>query len=163
MPHGPAQLPARGFTLVELVIVIVLLGILAVAALPRLGAVDAITTAAFRDEAVAALRHAQKTAVAHRRLVCAEFTASRVTLKVAASHPASDCGSTVLIGPNGEGPYAESRDPARVRFDPVPASLHFQPSGQVTQDAAGTAPADFSLKIAGMPDILIIGRTGHVR
>jgi len=53
----------KGFTLIELIAVIVLLSILGVVALSRLGNTDGFETRAFYDDVVNALRYAQKLAV----------------------------------------------------------------------------------------------------
>jgi|LGOV01.1.fsa_nt_gb MSHA pilin protein MshC len=54
----------RGFTLVELVTVILLLGILSVVALPRFFDTTTFTSRGFYDEMTGAVRYAQKLAVA---------------------------------------------------------------------------------------------------
>ena len=59
----PCRRVLRGFTMVELVIVIVLLGILSVTVLPRLTGSSEFRTVQLRDEVAAAVRFAQKTAV----------------------------------------------------------------------------------------------------
>ena len=54
---------AQGFTLIELIAVVVLLSVLGVLAFARLGSFGGIEIRAFYDEVVAAVRYAQKLAV----------------------------------------------------------------------------------------------------
>lgn len=153
----------RGFTLVELITVLVVLGVLAVAVLPRLNDVSDIQAMGFHDEVVSALRHAQKTAVSHRRLVCASFGSGTVTLTVASTNPASGCGAATLNGPKGGSAYATSPDPSAVSASATPAGpIYFQPSGKIT-NAAGTA-TDYLVTVSGLTGntITLVGNTGYV-
>jgi MSHA pilin protein MshC len=67
---------SHGFTLIELVIVIVLTGILGAVAASRLLTPQGFASRGFYDEAQAVVRFAQKTAIAWRRtiLVCVSAT-----------------------------------------------------------------------------------------
>jgi prepilin-type N-terminal cleavage/methylation domain-containing protein len=62
-----------GFTLVELIVVIVLVGILSVVAMPRFFD-KTFDEAGFHDGVKAAVQHARRTAVASRRFVCVNVT-----------------------------------------------------------------------------------------
>jgi MSHA pilin protein MshC len=152
---------ARGFTTVELVAVVVLMGVLAVVALPRLEGALAQRGDHWRDQVLAALRHAQSTAQSHRRLVCATVATGAVSLSIATANPATTCAS-VLPGPDGHASHA--RDDRGIATSVSPAgTLYFQPNGRVTSDGAGSTAADRSIAIDGMTAITVVGETGLVR
>lgn len=67
MAHRRAMGAGRGVTLVELIAVLILLGILSFVALPRLQQTAGFGQLGFHDRVGAALRFAQKSAVAQRR------------------------------------------------------------------------------------------------
>lgn len=147
---------SRGFTLVELVMVIILLGVLSIVALPRFGDTEAIRSAVFRDEVVAALRYARTTAVSHRRLVCASVSANGVTLTIAATNPASTCTHS-LPGPDGNAAFASS---AVGLINSGSGTILFQPAGTAGPEGGGTAT--LTIGIQGEPAITVVGRTGYV-
>ncbi len=94
----------RGFTLIELIMVIVLLGVLAVFAAPRIFSSDDFNARGFHDETLALLRYAQKTAIAQRRTVCVAFTATTAILTISATAAISSCAGNPLVGPKGDSP-----------------------------------------------------------
>ena len=53
----------RGFTMVELIIVMILVGVMAAYAVPKFAAMTNLSQDAWRDQVKSALRYAQKAAV----------------------------------------------------------------------------------------------------
>lgn len=66
----------RGFTLIELVMIIALLGIMAVFAAPRLGNITATNAAAFSDKLRADIRYAQNLAMTRNARFRVHFNAA---------------------------------------------------------------------------------------
>lgn len=142
-----------GFTMIELVTVIVILGILAAVAIPRMTGSNEFRAIEFRDRSVAALRYAQKTATSHRRMVCVAFTATTVTLAIDATKTGTACAAPLTL-PGGSSNVLASSAPASAVFSPVPAAFNFQPDG---------TSADRTITVAGQPPITVVGATGHVQ
>lgn len=164
--HGriPPVGSLQGFTLLELIVVMILIGIMAIVALPRLTGDSAFAEAAFHSDVVSALRFAQKTAVSHRRLVCAQLTENSVTLQVAASNPAAACGATLLPAPDGAAAFASTaRTSMALSAGTLPATMFFQPDGRISSDLAGTALWSAAITVADQPAITIAGATGYVK
>jgi prepilin-type N-terminal cleavage/methylation domain-containing protein len=157
---------SRGFTQVELVMVIIILGILAVVALPYFSGASTFKASALSEQVRASLRYAQKTAVSHRRLVCATLGAATVTLTIASvnsSAPATSSCDAALKSPTGATVFVTSSDPANMTISVAPSgTIYFQPSGFVTSDGAGTTIQDYTITVSGMPPISVVGATGYV-
>jgi MSHA pilin protein MshC len=126
---APAQ---RGFTLVELVVIMVILGILAVVAMPRFVGRQVFDTRGAFDEVGAALRYARQQAVAQRREVCVALAADGLGITRAPLPPPASCEATrFLLNPATGADYrlpmpagvtlaargATAALPATVRFD----------------------------------------------
>ncbi len=71
---------SRGFTMIELVTVIVLVGILAAFAAPRFVQNEVFDARTFTDQNLSMLRYAQKLAIAQNRPVFVLLSASRIAL-----------------------------------------------------------------------------------
>jgi MSHA pilin protein MshC len=144
------QIPTRcqsGFTMIELITVMIVVGILAVVAIPRLADRSDFENRGFQDETRSLLRYAQKSAVAQRRNVCVTLAASGVTLRIDNSTPADSNCDIVLAPPSparGGGGLVSS----------VP-SFKFQPLGDTDQ------PANITATIAGTI-ITVDFKTGYV-
>jgi MSHA pilin protein MshC len=146
---GPSvqQLQSRGFTLIELIMVIVMLGVLAVFAAPMFNRGD-FDARGFHDETLAMLRYAQKTAIAQRRTVCVTLSATGVTLTMDKSVPPDGtCDSAPALPNPPRGGSGLSSATASFNFTPLGST---EPSSRVT------------ISIANSTDITVEADTGYV-
>ena len=143
----------RGFTMVEMVVVIAILGLLAAVIGPRFIGRDAFASRGFYDEAQSVVRYAQKTAVAWRRPVYVCVTATAVS-----AGSVSGCG-TLLVHPATGAPLTTTA-PSGVTLTPV--SFGFDGAGRPSPNAQVTIAV--ASTIAGDParQIVVEAETGYV-
>lgn len=162
--------PAKrgGFTMTELVMVMVIVGVLAAVMLPRLTNPGDSEGMAYADGIVATLRLAQKSAVARRRVVCVKAEPAAFTLAVAKTNPAPAAGCEAALA--GQAGATSADATVRAASASVPSllgrTLYFQPNGDITTDLGGATPAAGTITVstaAGkVRDITVEGATGHV-
>ncbi len=150
----------RGFTMVELIAVLILTGILAAVALPRMGGALALRGAGWHDQVQAGVLHARTVSQGHRRLVCVVVASGEIRLTQASVNPASTC-DTVLPGPDGGARWAVDATSLAIIQSPA-GTLYFQPDGRITSDGAGNSAVNTTISISGETDLLLVGETGHV-
>lgn len=156
MPRSRHQ---HGFTMVELITVMVLIGVLAAIAIPKLMGDNITEAAVYGDRVASALRTAQKAAVAKRRTVCLDTAAGTLSVRTAVGPGPCTAG----LGADATGLFAN--DNAAIGMNGAPAELRFQPDGSVT-DINGVQVGEIRIGITlgGNPQrtIRIDGGTGHV-
>ena len=110
---------SAGFSLVELVTILVVLGILAAVAVPQLsGTKRTYDDLAFYNGTKGILRYAQKSAIAKRRMVCVGFTATTVNLTLASAPGSAVCDANVI----GFGQFPPQHPPTVL--SPLPHAAH---------------------------------------
>lgn len=160
----PGAQNLRGFTLIELIMVIVMLGVLSVFVAPRMFDSQDFYARGFHDETMAYLRYAQKTAIAQRRTVCVTFGANSLTLTAAAAAGTADCSAaaTAFAGPKGESPPSLTAK-GTVTYTATPAALNFNGLGQPTTSAGVVLLAARTLQVNGADkSITVEAATGYV-
>lgn len=166
-PYG-GNVDQRGFTMIELIMVIVILGVLAVFAAPRLFNSDDLYARGFHDETLAYLRYAQKTAIAQRRTVCVNFvSSSSLTLSIALNSATVDCTTAgALTGPKGDvaSTTLTAKAGSGVAYKTMPALVNFNYNGlgqPIT--STGAAMATQTIQVLGVDkSITIESATGYV-
>ena len=130
--NGTLRSAHRGFTLIELVLAIVLVGVLAIYAAPSFNSSD-LSARGFHDQTLALLRYAQKSAVAQRRTVCVAFSSTTVSLRIVTASASSDCttpaASQVLAGA-GASSTVTARSGVQFNGGSAPSAFSFDALGQ---------------------------------
>lgn len=146
----------RGFTMVELITTMILIGILSAIAIPRMNLISGFDEIGYRDQVIATLEFARKSAVAQRRHVQVTRAGNALSFRVAKDIPegpsattfAGASGSDLLLPGSGLN-YIEPRGSTTlggltgVVFDPLGrATLTGGVSLTVTGDSVATLTVD---------------------
>jgi MSHA pilin protein MshC len=166
LPGSRAEAHQCGFTLVELIMTMVIVGILAVVAAPRFFDADVFRSKGFADQVQATLRYAQKEAIAQRRNACVAVAASTITLTIASNSGAAVACDTNLALPAGGNSITSPSAAITITLAPAaPATFSFDALGK-PYDVSGTTPsAQKSFTISGASNIIYVyveAETGYV-
>jgi len=147
---------SHGFTLVELVIVISLMGILGAIAASRMLTSQGFASRGFYDETQAVVRYAQKTAIAWRRTITVCISATDVS---AISN--ANCASPTYV-PHPVNPANP------LKSSTAPSGVTLSPTGSFTFDSGGrpSAATTITLNSTNTDDparqIIVAAETGYV-
>ncbi|TAM43938.1 MAG: MSHA biogenesis protein MshC [Gammaproteobacteria bacterium] len=127
------RLPRRGpragdraisaFTIVELVIIILVIGILSVVALPRFFTTSDFEARGYYDTVMNTLRYAQRTAIARRDVVYVKLDTSTGQVSLCFANHATVACSSDVPKPTGEIPYTlDAPRDVTLALSPVPSN-----------------------------------------
>lgn len=135
-----------GVTLVELIMGMIIMGVLAAIAVPRLMDTSVFQSSGFANQLQSALRYAQKQAIARHSLVCVALTTNSIKLTTDAT-----CSTNLNFPEGGNALNA----PSGVTLSPAPTNFNF--------DALGSTAAQQVITVSGAPNSIIVeAETGYV-
>ena len=154
----------KGFSYIELVTVGLLLAVVVTIALPKMSINLTNDRLGFADQVRGVVLSAQKTAIATRRNVCVNVTASSITLKRAASTGASQACSIDLPDPMTGGNSFSLNPPVGLVLQLSSGPLIFGAQGEPLTSSGVVKTTDTQLVLSGSQNISItIGQiSGHV-
>lgn len=170
----PTSRSPNGFTLIELVTTLILIGIVAVVALPRMSGSAEFSRRSFYDVVWSAVSHTRRTAISSRRYACITFTSGvgsggQVAIRRDINDPdaltAVNCNQNVALP--GTTPCSATTSaicaPNGVSLNSETV-LIFNPQGQlVTSGAPRTIASNAAIRIFGQPDIVVTASTGFIQ
>ena len=157
----PTTSPASGFTLIELIVVIILMAILAATAAPRFFDQNAFEGPAFAQELASAARYAQKLAVANGCPVRLVVTANSYALK----RPNTFCDTTFATPADAAHPAGltfpvNAPNGVAITGQTFPFTVQFNPRG-IPTDTSNVALATVNLTVSGRTVVITAG-SGYV-
>ncbi|MDF1584038.1 MAG: type II secretion system protein [Methyloprofundus sp.] len=146
-----------GFTLIELIMVILMLGILSATALPKFFAKDVFAEHVFFSDTLNAIRYAQKLAVTTGCNVQVTISSNSYTLTRQGTPTSTTCSGSaynLAIAHPSSGASTYSGSETNITLTSTVSPFYFYP--------LGTASDDVILTINGIKTIHIVAATGLV-
>jgi MSHA pilin protein MshC len=139
-----------------------IVGILAVVALPRLDALTGFDAIGYADQLKAVLRYAQKSALAQRRAFAVEFGGSLPTLTYSATSNCNGAMSTATYPAQLRSPGGSTGVPAE-GGDFSTTWVCFDSMGTPYKSTSVALTSQGTISITGASTILVEQDTGYVR
>lgn len=154
----------RGFTLVELIVVMVLMAILAAAALPRFFDSGSFEGPAFAQEIASAARYAQKLAVTSGCPVRLVVDATHYELRQPQAAPGAACDAVftrAVLHPGSGTDFSATAPVGVVIGGAVPLTLEFKATGAPYYVGDIALTSDVAVTV-GDRSVVVAARSGYV-
>ena len=149
---------SQGFTMVELIVVMVLIGTIGVVLGPRFFGQTGFNERFFRNDALSAIRYAQKLAVATGCQVRVSFTANSYSLKLQDGTPCAGSSFTTDVIHPGSGDSSFSNTaPNGVTVSSDVSPLTFDGLGRALNSSGTVTDATITV---GSLQALVVGESG---
>ena len=154
---------SSGFTLIELITVITIIGVLAVVVGPRFASSDVYEARTFFDDVAQAVRFAQAKARGSGCITQVQFTASGYAVTIDADCNSSAFTGTAVVNPDGfTSGYTELQSlPTGVTFAASVNPLLFDPRGKALNSGLAVIGGEAEINV-GDRILRVVGETGYV-
>ena len=141
-----------GFTMIEMITTMIIIGILAAVVAPRFFIQQSYSDRGFYDQTLAITRFAQKSAIAIRRNVCVNVASPSISLTYASAAGSGSACDTNLPSPvGGSSPFTIT----------APTGTTLSPSTTITFTGLGSAASTTTLTVSSRT-VTIESGTGYV-
>ncbi|MDB6096899.1 MAG: mshC [Francisellaceae bacterium] len=151
----------KGFTLIELILVIILVSILTVMAVPKFSSTSTLNSQFYFDQVLASVRFAQKLAIGSGCHVQLSLSGSSITLQMRNSCIGGGAFTLAVRDPaTGAGTYTKTA-PIGVTISSANLPFYFDGLGRCYLSSSGAISSNYSITV-GTHTLTVLGQTGFV-
>lgn len=148
---------SKAFTLVEMIIVIVIISVISIATLPRLFQTERFELAAFHNQALNAIRYAQKVSISMGCEVQVSHTSNSISLNMRDSCTTGSF-TTAIDSPGNVGAAYVKTAPSGITITSSGFPIYFDRAGRARNSGGTVANATMQINTK---DISVIGESGY--